>query len=741
MVVGRDPALGELFEPRSIAVIGASNRPGTVGESLFRNLLIGGYRGVAYPVNPSWTSVSGVRCYRTVDDLPEVPDLGVVIVPAAAVARVAEDLGRRGTKGIVVISAGFAEVGGEGIAREAELRRIGQKYRMSIIGPNCFGVINNDPEIALNATFSDSPPPRGNIAFVSQSGALCAGILKYGIAERLGFSRFLSVGNRAGVDENDLLRSLGADPATKVILLYIESLADGRGFLETAREVTEHKPVLVIKSGRSPMGERAARSHTGSLARSGQDRLFDALFEQSGVLRADTIGELFRMAKIFSYGLTLEGPRLAILTNSGGPGIVAADACARSRLELPPLPEADRTRLARRLSPSATLSNPLDMTADAKAPQYEAALAALLGGKDYDGALVIATPTGETPARAVAEAMAAARVRYRKPVIACLFGLTDLSQEVTFLEGMGVPSFTFPEEAVQAFASLARYRAWSTRLRMKGRHYPADTATARRLLGAARRAGTTVLPEYAARRVLAAYGFRLPEARTVHGRDVGSVVAAAREIGYPVVLKVASPDISHKTDAGGVALGLGSDDELRNAFSRMGATLAERVPNARIEGFQVEQMIPAGKEVLLGVQRDPAFGPILAFGMGGIYVEVLQDVTFRLAPIRPLSARNMVHSVRSFPLLSGVRGEAASDLEALYEAIERLSQLAVELPDIAELDINPLIVRPEGQGVVAADARIALAPSSRSGPSSSAPRSASGRPGTRSPGAARRRRR
>lgn len=737
MVVGRDPSLGELFEPRSIAVVGASNRPGTVGESLFRNILTGGYRGVVYPVNPSWPSVSGVKCYPTIDDLPETPDLAVLIVPAAGIAGVAEMAGRRGTRGLVVISAGFAEIGGVGIPREAELRAICAKYRMSVIGPNCFGVINTDPAISLNATFSDAPPPHGNIAFVSQSGALCAGILRYGLAERLGFSRFLSVGNRAGVDENDLLRSLGDDPATQVILLYIESLADGRRFLETAREVTDRKPVLVIKSGRSPMGERAARSHTGSLARSGQDRLFDALFEQSGVLRADSIGELFRMAKIFSSGLTLKSPRLAILTNSGGPGIVAADACARSRLELPPLPETDRGKLAPKLSPSATLSNPLDMTADAKPPQYEAGLAALLGRKEYDGALVIATPTGETPARAVAETIIAAKDRYGKPVIACLFGLSDLSQEVAFLEERGVPAFTFPEEAVAAFASLARYRAWSTRPRWRPRHYRVNRALALRVLRAARAAGQTVLPEYASRRVVEAYGFHLPLARTV--KEAADAVAAAQAIGYPVALKIVSPDISHKTDAGGVALHLEDEAELREAVARMRATVHERLPEARIHGFEVQQMVPAGKEVLLGIQRDPAFGPILAFGMGGIYVEVLQDVTFRLAPIRPLSARNMVHSVRSFPLLTGVRGEAPGDLDALYEALERLSQLAVELPSILELDINPLIVRRAGEGVIAVDARIVLGPSSRSGPAPSAPRSSTRRPRRPPRGAARRR--
>jgi len=710
-------ALDELFEPASVAVVGASNRVGAVGTSLFRNVLGAGFRGVAYPVNPRWSSVSGVRCYPSVSELPEPVELAIVIVPAAEVGSVVDDLGARGTRGVIVISSGFREIGGAGVGLEDDLIARVRRYRMSLVGPNCFGLLNTDPEVSLNATFSESLPPRGNIAFVSQSGALCAGILRYGIAERIGFSRFVSVGNRAGIDENDLLSSLGRDPATRVILLYVESLADGRRFLEAAREVTESKPVLVIKSGRTPAGERAAKSHTGSLAQSGRDQLYDALFEQSGVIRADSIGDLFRMAKVFSSGARLDGPRLVILTNSGGPGIVAADAAARARLELPRLLSPVRAALARRLSPSASVANPVDMTADAGADQYHDALRRLLREPNVDGALVIATPTGTLTAAAAAAAILKGRGASRKAVTACLFGLTDLSAEVGDLESHGVPTFTFPEEAVQGLGSLARYRAWSTRRRTEVRRFPVRRADVRRALRRARASGSLVLPEYAARELLGAYGLRFPETRRV--RSVDDALAAAATIGYPVVLKVASPDISHKTDVGGVALGLEDPSALRSAWSRMAATLARTVPGARIEGFEVEAEIRGGKEVLLGIQRDPGFGPIVVFGMGGIYVEVLRDVTFRLAPVRPLSARHMIESVRGFALLQGVRGEPASDLGALAEAIERVSQLAVEVPEVVELDLNPMIVRREGDGVVAVDARIVLAPSSRSAPSAS----------------------
>ncbi len=724
MVGGASRSLNELFAPASVAVIGASNRTGTVGASLFRNVLGAGFRGVAYPVNPRWSSVSGVRCYPSVRALPEAPELAVVIVPAVEVPAVVEELGESGTRGVIVVSAGFREVGGAGVAREDDLIRRARRHRMSLVGPNCFGVLNTDPGVSLNATFSESLPPRGNIAFVSQSGALCAGILRYGIAERIGFSRFVSVGNRAGVDENDLLRSLADDAATSVVLLYVESLADGRRFLEVAREVTESKPVLVIKSGRTPAGERAAKSHTGSLAQSGRDQLYDALFEQSGVIRADTIGDLFRMAKVFSSGARLDGPRLAILTNSGGPGIVAADAAARQRLELATFSGRFRGELARGLSPSASVANPVDMTADAGPEQFSVTLRRLLRQSNVDGALVIATPTGTLTAEATAQAVLRGRGRNRKAVTACLFGLTDLSREVGDLEAHGVPTFTFPEEAVQGLGSLARYRAWATRKRTEVRRFPVDRVAVRSALRQARRTGQLVLPEYLARTVLGAYGLRFPESRRV--TTLREATDAAEAIGYPVVLKVASPDISHKTEVGGVALGIEDRTELDAALARMQATVRRRAPRARIAGFEVEAEVRGGKEVLLGVQRDPGFGPVVVFGIGGIYVEVLRDVTFRLAPVRPLAARHMIESIRAYPLLEGVRGEPPSDLPALAEAIERVSQLAVELPEVVELDLNPMIVRSEGAGVLAVDARIVLAPSSRSGRSASGRRSGTG---------------
>jgi acetyltransferase len=716
MSVGRSPELDELFRPSSIAVIGASNRPGKVGMSLFRNLLSSGYQGIAYPVNPAWKSVSGVRCYPDVRSLPEAPELGIIIVPAPAVAGAIDELGRAGAKGAIVISAGFREVGEVGAALEEKVVERVREHSMSLVGPNCFGVFNTDPAVGLNATFSESLPPVGNIAFVSQSGALGAGILKYGASERIGFSRFVSVGNRAGVDENDLLTALDRDSRTKVILLYVESLANGRRFLEAARDVTEHKPVLVIKSGRTSAGERAAKSHTGSLAQSGRDQLFDSVFAQAGVQRVDSLGDLFRLAKIFSSGLEMDGPRLVIITNSGGPGIVAADAAERQGLELPPLPEAERATLVARLPSIATISNPLDMTAEVDTDEYRRILLALLGSSDYDGALVVSTPAGHLSGEMFARAILEAKATTKKPIVACLFGLSDLSTEVAFLEKRGVPTYTFPEEAVEGLAGLARYRAWRMRPHESVRSFPVDRAKADKVLGHARETGQLVLTEYAARGLLEAYGVRFPESALA--TTVEEAVAAASRIGYPVVLKVASPEISHKTDVGGVAIGLADVAALRAAWERMGRSVRAAAPSATIDGYLVESQVPGGKEVLIGFQSDPSFGPIVVFGMGGIYVEQFRDVTFRLAPMRPLSAHHMIESVRGYPLLRGVRGETPSDIDALAEVIERVSQLAIQHPEVTELDLNPLIVRPVGLGVVAVDARVILAPPSKSEPSS-----------------------
>jgi acetate---CoA ligase (ADP-forming) len=708
MVDAQNPDLPELFRPRSVAVLGASRRPGTVGSSLFLNLLKANFTGVVYPVNPSWPSVGGVRCYPKLSDLPEVPDLALVAVPAKAVPSSVEELGKMGTRGVVVISSGFKEVGGDGVELERRVTEVSQRYKMTLVGPNCFGVINTDPEVQLNATFSDTLPTPGNIAFVSQSGALGAGILHYAKTQRIGFTKFVSVGNRAGVDELDLLHAFARDPKTRVILLYIESLARGRRFLEVAREVTREKPVLCIKSGRTPRGAAAALSHTGSLARAQSDKLYDGIFLQSRVLRADSLAELFQMAKLFATAPDSGGPRLAILTNSGGPGILAADAAPRSGLTLSTLPETRQQRLRAMFSPNAAVRNPVDMTADASPETYGNALGELLQDPDVDQVLAIATPVGTVTAGEIVASFLRAYRTTQKPTVGCLFGLEDISDAVRVLEDGGIPNFTFPEEGVRALGRWAQWQSWKRRGVSSGRSFPADQAKAQGILEAARRDGRVSLADFEAREVLACYGFQTPRGGIAHDEEEAKRIA--EDVGYPVAVKIASRDILHKTDVGGVRLGLGSALEVSAAVADIRQCVKERVPTARVQGYQVERMVEGGRELILGLHRDPEFGPVVVFGMGGIYVEVLQDVSFRVVPLSTISAEHMVEEIQGYRLLQGVRGEPPADLAAVQEALLRLSQLGSDLPLVQEMDINPLIALPQGKGTLAVDCRIGLAP-------------------------------
>lgn len=700
--------LRPILEPQSVAVIGASRREDSVGYAVLQNLLQGRFTGVVYPVNPNARSVCGVRAYPTVLDIPDPVDLAVVIVRAPFVPQVLEQCGQKGIKGVVVISAGFKETGAEGAALEKQLTDIAHRYGIALVGPNCLGVINTDSAVRLNASFAKEMPPHGNIAFVSQSGALCTAVLDYAKGQGIGFSKVVSLGNKADVTENDFLAYLWRDPQTRVILLYVEDLANGRQFLELAREITgegtHRKPILALKAGRTPAGARAVASHTGSLA--GSDEVYDAIFTQSGVLRVDTVEDLFEYAIAFAHQPLPKGRRAAIITNAGGPGIMATDACVRYGLELAQLRDTTLQRLRAQLPPHAALHNPIDLIGDAQSDRYDLALNAVLDDDHVDGVIVLLTPQAMTDIEAIAQVIARAAQRRRKPVLACFMGVVDVSAGVRILEANGVPCYTFPEDAVRAMAAMAQYVAWVTRPRTEVRTFAVDTDRARRLLADARPNEHGFIPEDVALRVLEAYGF--PTLPWAVARTPDEAVAAAHHIGFPVALKVLSPDIVHKVDVGGVQLYLSSDGDVRHAFQRITQSVRQNHPNARIDGVLVQQMADKGREVILGIKRDPQFGPILMFGLGGIYVEVLRDVTFRLAPVRELGALRMVEGIRAYKLLEGVRGEPPADIAAIVECIERLSQLAMEQEAVDELDINPLIVYPKGKGAVVADVRIAV---------------------------------
>jgi acetyltransferase len=700
--------LSSLFYPRSIAVIGASRQPGSVGNSLLANLLMNRYQGVIYPVNPMARSVLGIKCYPRVLEVSDDVDLALVIVPSRAVPQVLDECGRMGIKAAIIITAGFKEIGKEGAVLERRVQEIARKHDIAIVGPNCLGVINTDPLSQMNATFATDMPKAGNIGFISQSGALCVAVLNYAQEADIGFSKFISMGNKAGLAENELLSYLESDPKTDVILMYLEDLVDGREFMRIARQTTgstqKPKPVIVLKAGRTLPGARAASSHTGSLA--GSDRVYDAIFEQSGVLRVDTLEELFDYVRGFSRQPLPRGPNVAIVTNSGGPGILATDSCIRNGLNLPPLAGPTLSRMKRVLPRTASLQNPVDLVAEAQAPQYKAALGAVLEDKNIHSAIVILTSTAFTRVDEISATIAEVVRKKGKPVVCCLLGVFDVSKGIEILERSGIPNYRFPESAGRVLAEMAKFTQWIDRPQTRSKSYRVDRDRVRAVFASARAQGRHFLIEPEAYEVLRAYRFPVIKSRLAQTER--GAVAAAKELGFPVVLKIASPDIVHKSDYGGVRLNLKDAAEVGFAYQEVMESVRRHRPNARIKGLTVGEMARPGQEVILGMSRDPQFGPILMFGLGGIYVEALEDVSFRLAPIREYSAMTMISKTKAHKILDGYRGGPVYDIEAIADCLKRLSQLVVDFEEIKELDINPLIVYEKGSGGRIVDARIIL---------------------------------
>jgi acetyltransferase len=689
-----------------VAVIGASAKPQSLGRAVFANLLFAGYNGCVYPVNSKAKSILGVRAYPTVLDVPDEVDLAVVLVPAGFVPQVLKDAGRKGVKGAIVISAGFKEIGGGGIELERQLQSVAREYGMAVVGPNCFGVINTDPAVSLNATFSRSFPLGGKIAFISQSGAVGVAALEYAAAEKIGFSKFISIGNKADIDENAVLEALADDPETDVILLYLEALENPKEFVRLARRISEKKPILGVKSGRTLEGAKAAASHTGALA--GSDEVYDSLFAQCGVLRVDTLEELFRLGVAFAKQPLPRGHRVAIVTNAGGPGIMATDNSVRYGLELASLDPKTKSILMADLPPTVSLNNPIDLIGDADESRYQLAMQAVLADDNVDGVIVICVPQMLTNLEATSKAIAQQARFSNKPVFAVYMATGNIEDSLKILEDAQIPHYRFPEDAARALSAMARYFHWQSRPRTQVRHLEnIDREKVRAILAKAKKERRKFLPEPEAHAVLEAYGFPMLRSKMV--RDAAEAVAAACEIGFTVVLKIVSPDIVHKVDVGGVRLNLESETEVRDAY----AELLQRVTSAKndveIWGVLVQEMVRGGKETILGMKRDPHFGALLMFGLGGIYVEVLKDVTFRIAPIRELGAKNMIENIKGIKLLMGYRGEPASDLDAIAESLLRLSQLVTDFPEIEEMDINPLIVLPAGSGARVVDARILIA--------------------------------
>jgi acetyl coenzyme A synthetase (ADP forming)-like protein len=699
-----------LFKPKSIAVIGASTREHTVGRDIPENLLNGGYTGKLYLVNPKAESILGQPCYKNLSAIPDEVDMIVVIVNSSIVASVMEEAGQKGVKSAIIITAGFKEIGAEGKALQDKVMAIAEKYDIRVMGPNCLGVINTDSAFKMNASFAPGGmPEKGNIAFISQSGALGAAILDYAKGQHIGFSKFVSMGNKADVTETDILMYLQDDPETDVILLYVEQLSDGQKFIDICREITggvkKAKPIIAIKSGRTAQGAKAASSHTGSLA--GSDQVYNAIFAQSGVIRVDNMDEMFDYALAFSRAPLPKGNRVAIVTNAGGPGIMATDASIVNGLQLATISDEIKNDLRPKLPPTASLANPIDVIGDALADRYEVALKAVMNDDSVDGVICILTPQSTTQELETAKAIVELGKNGKKPLLSSFIGMVKTADAVRYLESNGMAHYRFPEGACRSLAKMVEFVQWGERPRTDFKKYDVDKKAALEVIMKAKTEGRSYLPEVEAFEVFKAYGFPVIRYSLCPDRD--TAISVAEKIGFPVVMKIASPDIVHKVDVGGVKLNLQNKEDVGQAWNDMMAKVKEVQPDAKIWGVNIQEMLPkGGKEVILGVNRDAQFGPLMMFGLGGTYVEVFKDVTFRLAPIRELGAKRMIESIKSYKLLKGYRGEPASDVNSIADTLLRLSQLVTDIDEIAELDVNPLIVYADGKGCRVADGRILI---------------------------------
>ncbi|MBA4190531.1 MAG: GNAT family N-acetyltransferase [Planctomycetaceae bacterium] len=703
-------SLRPFFRPNAVAVIGASRDPSSIGHRVLVGMVQAGYRGSIYPINPKATEIAGLKAYPSVRALPEMPELAVIAVPAAAVMRVVDDCAAGGVRALVLISAGFAEMGGDGVALQKSLVEKVRGYGMRMVGPNCLGLLNADPAVMLNASFTPHFPPSGRIGMSSQSGAV--GLAVMGAASRygLGFSTFVSVGNKADVSGNDLLQYWEEDPNTDVILLYLESFGNPRRFARIARRVGHRKPVVVLQSGLTRSGGRAAGSHTAALATNAT--AVEALFRQTGVVRAGSLEEMFDLALTLGSQPPPRGPRVAIVTNAGGPGILAADACEASGLTVPEVSPELRKRLATLIPGAASLGNPIDLIAAAGPAAYRHAIEAMLTSGEFDSLLAIYTPVGlaETSdvQKAIMDGIAAARKAGGtvQPALACIVGQ---EQNRAYLEcpGERVPSYPFPETPARVLGKVAAYGAW--RAQPPGvfpdfgdLHLAAAQAVCRDALA---KRGENWLSAEESRTVLTAAA-GLPLVPAEFARTADEAVNAAERLGFPVAVKLASRRFVHKSELGGVRLGLTDRDAVRRAFDEIHKRVAQENQPDAMDGVLVQSMLRGGVEVMAGVTHDPLFGPLIAFGLGGIHVEILADVCFRVAPLTDRDAAEMVRGIRGFRLLEGYRGHPPADVEAIQETLLRVSRLAEDVPEIGEIDLNPIFAFPPGQGCQIADARI-----------------------------------
>jgi acetyltransferase len=698
--------LDSLFSPHSIAIIGASTKPGTVGWTLAENIIKGGYTGTVYPINPKADTLFDLRCYHDISEIPGKAELVIIIVPAAIVPVVLRAAAKKGAQAAIIISAGFKETGEDGRKLEAEIATIAREHNIALLGPNCLGFLR--PAINLNASFAKRIPKDGPAAFFSQSGALCTALLDLA-GDTIGFSHFISDGNKAILGEQEFLRFFADDDTLRTIAFYTEGLSDSSAIIRTGRDILREdipKTVIALKSGTTAAGTQASSSHTGSLA--GSDAAYQALFRQAKMLRAESLEHLLDLLMVFSKNPLPAGNHLAIVTNAGGLGVLATDAAVTAGLSMATLSEDTTATLRATLPAAASSHNPVDVLGDALADRYQTALTAVAADPNTDIILVIVTPQTMTEAAKTAEVIAAIKNSSGKPIIAVFSGDVSLADGNALLDTHDVARFRYPETAARACAALAQAASWRATLsETKFSFSDIDRERAAAIFAEVKQSDRTTLSETEAYGILEAYGF--PLLRSHIAQNPEEALAKAHEIDGPVVLKIVSPDITHKSDAGGVLLDI-APGQAGEAYERLMTRVAEREPRARLEGALIVEMAKiGGREIILGLKKEPGLGSLIMVGLGGIFVETFKDVSFRFSPLTREDASEMLHELHALPLLSGVRGQSGVDITALESAIGRLARLAEDFPEIEELDINPLLAFPDADDFRVLDARIRVA--------------------------------
>ena len=692
------------LSPKSIAIIGASDKRGSVGRTITSNIM-NGFKGTVYPISPTRPTVFYKKAYKSVLDVPKPIDLAVIVIKNTIVPTVLEECGKKKIKGAIVITAGFKEVDEEGKKLEQQLKDIAKKYNIKIIGPNCLGVMNLDPKTMMNSTFLKITPKSGEIALVSQSGAICAALCEDASAQGIGFSAVISMGNKADTTEIDVLKILANHKQTKVIVMYLEDMGDGQEFLKVSKNITKKfkKPIFVLKSGRSTAGAKAAMSHTGALM--GSDKIYDALLRQSGAIRVDSMEELFDYATAFSkQPLPLKGD-FVIVSNAGGPAIITTDACEKYGIKMADITSI-RPKIDAVIPPWGSSRNPVDIVGDADFNRFDNVLNEVLSHKNVGSVITMCTPSGTLDYDKLAEVVVKHSKKYKKTMLASLMGLDEGVENRRILSEGGVPYYTYAEGAIRTLAAMLRFADWIKSPPGKITKLNVNKAKAKKVFDKVKKEKRPNLLEEEGQEILRAYGFPLPQSSLA--KNENEAVKIAKKIGHPVVMKIASPQIIHKSDAGGVKVNLTNDNEVKVAFKEIVKNAKKYNKKAEIKGVLIVEMVKGGKEMIIGSKLEPGFGPVIMLGMGGIYVEVLKDVTFRLAPVTDREANDMISSIKTKKILEGVRGEKPSDIKKLSECIQRLSQLVTDFKEIKELDMNPVLVMEKGKGCKILDVRIGL---------------------------------